>query len=106
MLELLYNVTLSRTDKCCGLNYPENHIDLIQRTLSNLEHVLSKLVLRPVYSRCVQEDNLSLIAGIHGLYPVSRGLRLVACYRYLLSYQSVHKCRLSNVWSAYDGHEA
>ena len=89
MLQLLYDVTLSCTDKGCGLNYPENHINLIQCTLGNLEHVLSKLVLCPVDTRCIKECGLCLIAG----------------YRYLLTYQSVHKCRLSNIRSAYNRHK-
>ena len=105
MLQLLYDVTLSCTDKGCGLNYPENHINLIQCTLGNLEHVLSKLVLCPVDTRCIKEYDLSLIAGVYCLYPVSCGLCLIAGYRYLLTYQSVHKCRLSNIRSAYNRHK-
>ena len=58
-----------------GFYQEKDHIHLPDRTFCRSHHILPKLVLGLVDTRCIGKDDLSLIRGINRADPVSGSLR-------------------------------
>ena len=85
-------MSLPGADKGGRFHQPQDHIDLGQRMLRHVYHVVAQLVFCLVDTRRIQKDDLSLLACIYSLYFISGCLRLIGCDRDLLSDQPVHQC--------------
>jgi len=94
------NMLFSSADKCRWLHKPQHYIHFVQCPFSHIYHIFAKLILCLVNARCIEENNLSSLIGIHRLNSGTGGLRLIGRNRNLLLYQMVHKRRLSYVRSA------
>ena len=90
-------MALTGSDKGRRLNQPHNCVHLFQGTLCNGYHILSKLILRLMDTRRIQENDLSLLTGIDRLDTVSCGLGLIGCDGDFLADQLVHQGGLSHV---------
>ena len=53
-------------------------------------------------TRGIEEDDLTVLTGVHGLDTVSGRLRLLGCDRDLLTDQMVHQCGLADIRTADD----
>ena len=60
-----------------------------------IDHVLAQLVFCLVDTRGIEEDDLTVLTGVHGLDTVSGRLRLLGCDRDLLTDQMVQQCGLA-----------
>ena len=91
---------LTCSDICCWFYYKAHNINFINSLLSSSYHIFTKLILSLMDTRRINNYNLSSLICIHCLYPVSCCLWLIRCYRNLLPYNIIHKCRLANIRSS------
>ena len=91
---------LSGADIGGRLYQPQYHIAVLNGTLRRAHHILVQLVLCPVDSGGIKENDLPPVIGVDCLNPVSGGLRTRRGDGDLLSDQMVHQRGLSDIRTA------
>ena len=95
--EAAYQILLDGGYLLCYVRHEDGAVHVVNALPYGLHHVLGKLGLGLVHTRRIHENVLRIALGEHAVYAVSRSLRLLADYGYLLADQQVGERGFSGV---------
>ena len=99
-LALLDQGQLLLADVCNRLDDEQNRVDVDNRFLHNIDHIVAEFGARAMEARRVDEDELRILAVQNGTDAVARGLRLMGNDCEFFADERVCQRGFSDVWPA------
>ena len=95
--ELFQDVLLARPHLLRRIHDKDDDIDTVQRPIRRLCHIVAELVLRPMHTRRIEQDDLRILLRQNAEDTTARRLRLVAHNGDLLPDERVNQCGFADI---------